>query len=94
MNRFLVIGFDFDNTVDYCLVRLQKGDGCNTYQLTIMNGELEKLLFGNHVLYEKNGFLEVEETGDEKLDRLRLSIAQALGDLLNLPVKPVQTAAK
>lgn len=86
MNRFLVLGFEYNNNTEYCLVRYKKKSESNEYAITIMNGELEKLLFGHHIITEKDGFLLVEMSGNEQPYKLKEEITNALGDLLGLPV--------
>ena len=87
MNRFLVLGFEYNNTIDYCLVRYKTKEDRNEYAITVMNGELEKLLFGNHLIAERDGHLQLDVTGNEPQDRLKEEIAKALGELLGLPVQ-------
>jgi hypothetical protein len=90
MSRFLILGFEYNNATDYCLVRYKANGDCNEYVITVMNGELEKLLFGNHIIREKEGCLQVEQTENGEQNNLKEQIAKALGDLMNLPVKKVQ----
>lgn len=86
MNRFLILGFDYLNTIYYCLVRFKAGKDYNEYTITIMDGELERMLFGHHVLLEKNGGVELVSTGNNIQDKLRESIAKALCELLAIPL--------
>ncbi len=90
MNRFLILGFEYNDAIDYCLIRYRVKAECNEYVITIMNGELEKLLFGNHVIREKEGSLQLETTENGQQNKLKEQIAKALGELLNLPVQKVQ----
>lgn len=90
MNRFLILGFEYNDAIDYCLIRYKANAESNEYVITVMNGELEKLLFGNHIIPEKDGSLQVETTENRLQDKLKEQIAKALGELLNLPVQKVQ----
>ena len=91
MNRFLVLGFDYNNTIDYCLIRYKAKEEANEYVITVMNGTLEKLLFGNHILMEKDGFFQLERTENKEQDKLKEQIAKALGELLGLSVRKIET---
>ena len=90
MNRFLILGFEYNETIDYCLVRYKAKPEGNEYAITVMNGELEKLLFGSHIIPEKEGCLQVEITENRPQNKLKEQIAKALGELLNLPVQRVE----
>lgn len=91
MSRFLVLGFEHNNVIDYCLIRLKiKGD-CNEYAITIMNGKLEKLLFGSHTITEKDGCLLLEASDNKEQYRLKEQITKSLGELLGLPVQNIAT---
>ena len=87
MNRFLVLGFEYNNTIDYCLVRYKAKEDVNEYIITVMNGELEKLLFGNHVIVEKEGQLQIDFTGNDEQDNLKGQIVKALSELLGIPLQ-------
>lgn len=87
MNRFLVLGFEYNNTIDYCLVRYKAKEDFNEYTITVMNGELEKLLFGHHIIAEKDGYLQVDVSGNDEQDKLKEQIVKALGELLGLPLQ-------
>jgi hypothetical protein len=52
-----------------------------------MNGQLEKVLYGNHIIREKQGFLEIDNAENNEQCQLKLQITTALGELLDLPVK-------
>lgn len=51
------------------------------YRVTIMNGELESLLYGHHIITELNGVIMVDQTGDEKRQLLN-SVKDALSNHL------------
>lgn len=89
MNRFIILGFDYRETIHYCLIRCKSSTTSIEYAITIMNGELESALFGQHILLEENGCLLLTPTGNAMLDCLKESIACALSELLNLPLSRV-----
>lgn len=51
-----------------------------------MNGDLEKLLFGNHVIEEINGCLQIEIYENNEQAKLKTIIAEALGKMLAIPL--------
>ncbi|NTS43572.1 hypothetical protein HRG84_22020 [Flavisolibacter sp. BT320] len=87
MNRFTMISFEYSNVIHYCLVRFKALQKHNEYAITIMNGELEKLLFGNHVICERDGFLFLEARGNDLQQAIKERIAVNLSKLLNIPLK-------
>ena len=92
MNRFLLIPFEFNQQNFYSLVMCKdKGEMGINYRVTIMNGDLEKILLGNNVIKEVNGFLQVEATQQNGLqDCLKLEITKSLAKILKLPInKPI-----
>jgi hypothetical protein len=58
----------------------------NEYQVTVMNGKLESILYGDHVIKEENGFLLLEDITEDQQGKLKLTIAEALGKFLNIPL--------
>lgn len=49
------ISFNYDGNTYSALVHEKYSLNAKQYRITIMNGELEQLLFGNHILIEKDG---------------------------------------
>ena len=58
--EFLSISFEFEGTEYGALIRKKRKAEHNEYYITVMNGILEKLLFGNHILQEINGVLQID----------------------------------
>jgi hypothetical protein len=85
-----MLAFEYSNVIHYCLIRFKGLQKHNEYAITIMNGELEKILFGNHIICEKDGYLFLESKGDEVQRLLKERIALKLSKLLNLPLKRLQ----
>ena len=90
MSNFLTVGFWFCERLYHSLVMVKKRSDCTIYQITVMNGDLEKLLYGNHRIYEMNGCLNVEACENEDQQILKLNIAEALSKLLRIPLKNVR----
>lgn len=57
MANILSIGFEYKGIFYKALARLKELGAKKEYHITVMNGELEKLLYGDHVLIESNGQL-------------------------------------
>lgn len=87
MNKFLTVGFEFYEKLYHSLIMIKKKKGYKIYQITVMNGDLEKLLYGNHIIREINGCLQVEISENNKQGMLKLKIAEALSKLLAIPLK-------
>jgi hypothetical protein len=69
---------------EYCsLVRIKNREGITEFHVTIMNGELEKALYGNHIFhYEKNVLQAYSEVEDPTLSELQEKIGWAIMDYL------------
>jgi hypothetical protein len=52
------------------------------YRLTIMNGELEALLYGNHILVEKDNKICCYNSPKEENEQLVLQLINSLNDYL------------
>jgi hypothetical protein len=59
---------------------------CTEYRITVMNGDLEKLLFGNNVIKEINGSLYLDDSENEMQERLKTEIAKSLEKILKIPL--------
>jgi hypothetical protein len=87
MSTLLTVGFEFMEEFYYSLIRVKNKEGFNEYQITVMNGKLESILYGNHILKEEDGYLLLDDTSEDPQGKLKLTIAEALGKFLNLPVQ-------
>ena len=88
MTKLLTIGFDFMEQFYYSLIRVKERENFNEYEITVMNGTLEKLLYGNHVIREKNGYLQVLTSTNTDQGKLKVKIAEALSTFLQVPLEP------
>ena len=78
-SEFLSVSFQFEGTEQHALIRKKRKTGHNEYYITVMNGKLEKLLFGNHILKEINGVLQTDPVVPaDKQSQLKLAIAGEL----------------
>lgn len=81
--EFLSVSFEFEGCNYYSLIRRKRKQGDNEYVITIMNGKLEKLLYGNHIIKEVNGQLVSEqEPPNPKQAQLKKAILDALRNFL------------
>ncbi|MEO5995554.1 MAG: hypothetical protein ABIN89_02565 [Chitinophagaceae bacterium] len=87
MSDLLTIGFDFKNTFYYSLIRVKEKEPGIDYQVTVMNGNLEKLLYGNHIIKKVDGYLRIEMAEPTEQEMLKVSIAEALSTFLNIPLE-------
>jgi hypothetical protein len=82
--EFLSVQFEFEGGIYYSLIRKKKKINCIEYHITIMNGKLEKMLYGNHIIKQVNGRLHADcNTEDKKLVQLKQIITQALEKYLS-----------
>ena len=69
--------FTYDNCVYNALARIKKNQGLEEYAITIMNGELEARLYGEHIFKLRDGII-VAMDGNDDLHDLKSSICNAL----------------
>lgn len=83
MGKLINIGFEFNGVFYYTLIHMRPKDGWNEYVVTVMNGKLERLLYGNHVIKEINGQVIEDVTAENtEQKRLKVEIAKALNEYL------------
>lgn len=81
--EFLSLEFEFEGANYPALIRKKNKQFGVEYYITIMNGELEKLLFGNHIILETHGILEVDnKIHDLRQATLKLAIMRSLHQYL------------
>jgi hypothetical protein len=77
--EFLSVEFEFEGTHYNSLVRKKKLNNSFEYHVTIMDGELEKMLYGNHIIRQVNGTLLDEcDSADKKVVDLKRTVTKAL----------------
>lgn len=82
MIKLLSLEFEYGGSFHYALIRVKEG-AHREYHVTIMNGDLERILYGSHVILEVNGRLQVDLPAENNPQgKLKLAVAQALRDYL------------
>ncbi|MDO9373704.1 MAG: hypothetical protein Q7T76_04785 [Ferruginibacter sp.] len=89
MQNFITVDFSFREKLYGSVLLVKHTIDCTIYQITIMNGELEKILSGNRRIYEINGCLQIEACESKEQETLKQKIAEALGKLLRKPFKKI-----
>ena len=80
--RLLSIEFKYKDSCYYALIRV-KEKTYREYHITVMNGALEQLLYGSHIIIEVNGRLQVDLPAENnEQGKLKLAIANALREYL------------
>lgn len=81
--EFLSVAFEFEGEQHNTLIRKKSKIGSTEYHITVMNGDLEKLLYGNHIIKETGGVFQADyTTEDTKMLQLKKAITKALQQYL------------
>ena len=81
MTDMLVFGFHYKQRFYKAIANLWKKSTNGLYRITVMNGDLEKLLFGNNILSLKEGrFLMEESIGNLEVRQLQQALVLGLND--------------
>jgi len=84
MATIMSLGFEYKGKEYYSLIRVKERNDTVEYHVTVMNGDLERLLYGNHVICTNNGELEIEDIPEKSEQcRLKKEIAKALNRYLH-----------
>lgn len=80
MDTILSLEFFYRSKTYYGLVRIKINEGVKCHHVTVMNGDLERLLYGYHIITEdEEGFLRpAVEAPDEEIQKLQDCIIQSL----------------
>lgn len=79
MTDIVSLPFKYNERSYTALITIKKASDHTEYRVTVMNGELEKLLFGHHIIIGKNGhFLTGEVFENSATQQLRQAILGAL----------------
>ena len=71
--------FNYRSRKYYALIRTKEDGEMRLHNVTIMNGDLERLLYGNHVITEKEGrFQSALPVLNKQIGELKQSIISAL----------------
>jgi hypothetical protein len=84
MDTILSLEFSYRSKTYYGLVRIKINEGAKCHHITVMNGDLERLLYGYHIVTEDpEGFLRpTVEASDEEVQKLQDCIIQSLQRLV------------
>jgi hypothetical protein len=55
MDKIISLEFIYRSRLYYALIRTKEDGENRLHSVTIMNGDLERLLYGNHIIVEKDG---------------------------------------
>lgn len=84
MDKIISLEFIYQSKPYYALIRTKEYKGDKLHHITVMNGDLERKLYGNHVIIEKDGvFQPAEEILNKEIAELKQSIIDALCQLQN-----------
>ena len=84
MASIMSIAFKFKESFHYVLVSVKELNDKIQYRLTIMNGDLEKLLYDCNIINEVDGKLELDDcAGNLEKWKLKKQIVTALSEHLN-----------
>ncbi len=78
----LSIPFEYQSAVYHALARVKEKAGLTEYHITVMNGKLEKLLYGNHIITCEQGTFRYDVSGNSLIDTLKGTITEALNKYL------------
>jgi hypothetical protein len=83
MGQILSLKFFYDDKEYYSLLRVKEKENSKEYYITVMNGELESRLYGNHIIKETEGLLSVELPEDDEAAKIKVQIGDELSKYLN-----------
>jgi len=79
MDNIISLEFIYHSRMYYALVRTKEDGDIRLHSITIMNGDLERLLYGNHIIVEKEGcFQSALPVMNKQIGDLKQSIINAL----------------
>lgn len=90
MKNGLTIGFEFLEDFYYSLVEVKELDGCTEYEIMLMDNRMTRLMNEDHVIREKDGYLQLAKQENDKQEGLKIKVAESLSAFLH---KPILTAA-
>jgi len=85
----IAVPFKFNDN-DYCaLARVKKSAEGQEFHVTVMNGELERALYGHHVFVYENGVLQARSVAENhQLSQLQEKIGWSILDYLSKEALP------
>ena len=79
MIKIISIPLEFRGKEYYTLIRVSRKPQCTQLKVTIMNGDLERALYGNNVFEYRNGYLIADISAkDDETVMLQSAVLTAL----------------
>jgi len=79
MDKIISLEFTYRSRMYYALIRTKEDGETRLHSITVMNGDLERLLYGNHIIMEKEGcFQSALPIANRQIGELKQSIINAL----------------
>ena len=79
MDKIISLEFKYRSKMYYALIRTKEDNQMRLHSITIMNGDLERLLYGNHLIVEKEGcFQSALPVTNKQIGELKQSIINSL----------------
>ncbi|TMI73635.1 MAG: hypothetical protein E6H09_06120 [Bacteroidetes bacterium] len=79
MDKMISLEFTYRSKTYYALIRTKINEKKISYVVTVMNGELERLLYGHHKIVDENGvLLSDRDISDGRVMELKECITRAL----------------
>jgi hypothetical protein len=85
MDKMISLEFTYRSKTYFALVRTKINEKKISYVVTVMNGDLERLLYGHHKIVDENGvLLSDRDISDGRVMELKECITRALCDHLEI----------
>jgi hypothetical protein len=82
MIAMLSMGFEYKEKAYSALIRVKRVNGSIEYHLTIMNGDLERLLYGCHIFKKENDrLIPCQPAKSQEVELLQSAVCGALQGL-------------
>jgi hypothetical protein len=79
MDKMISLEFTYRSKTYYAIIRTKINEKKISYVVTVMNGELERLLYGHHKIVDENGVLFSDrDISDDRVMELKECITRAL----------------
>ncbi|MEO6915438.1 MAG: hypothetical protein ABI151_07055 [Chitinophagaceae bacterium] len=86
MKNELTIGFEFLEDFYYSLVEVKESDGYTEYEIRLMDDRLTRLINEDHVIREKDGYLQLPVRENDSMLALKRKGAESLSQFLRKPM--------
>ena len=89
MDNIISLEFKYHSKMYYALIRTKEDNEMRLHSVTIMNGDLERLLYGNHIIVEKEGcFQSALPITNKQIGELKQSIINSLCRFMQTSPRP------